>query len=433
MRLRKGSHKRRKACKWDLCLCASALSRPSLTLNRFRWVACQIEVLEGCLNYPDVRTALDSLPDSLEETYSRILNGIPDSHKPTAFRILQFLTYSERPLSIDEAVDAIAVDVDRNPHFCSKNRMPNPLEITRYCSSLVVVVSENNTEDQSDGYAELQLAHLSVKEFITSTRSDNDLGKVFRDTAASASIARVCIAYLLHVENELPLRRVRQSLPFAQYSARFWMDHERFAEGGEQENTDLIERLLCHQKHSYNLCYKLHQPDEPWKVWLDETRDRPASAIYYMAFGGLKKAVELLIDKGADVNAQGGLHGSALQAASCKGHEQIIKLLLNKGANVNAQRGHYGNALQAASYKGHKHTVKLLLNKGANINAQSGFYGNALQAASYNGHKQIVKLLLDKGANVNAQGGFYGNALQAASFDGHEHIVKLLVQRGAFT
>ena len=49
--------------------------------------------------------------------------------------------------------------------------------------------------------------------------------------------------------------------------------------------------------------------------------------------------VELLLSKGADVNAQGGEYGNALQAASDGGHEKVVELLLSKGADVNAQGG----------------------------------------------------------------------------------------------
>jgi hypothetical protein len=34
------------------------------------------------------------------------------------------------------------------------------------------------------------------------------------------------------------------------------------------------------------------------------------------------------------------------------GHGQVVKLLLEKNADVNAQGGEYGNALQAASCRG---------------------------------------------------------------------------------
>jgi hypothetical protein len=40
--------------------------------------------------------------------------------------LLQLITFLERPLSIKEAVDAIAVDTNKEPYFCPKYRMPDP-------------------------------------------------------------------------------------------------------------------------------------------------------------------------------------------------------------------------------------------------------------------------------------------------------------------
>lgn len=45
-----------------------------------------------------------------------------------------------------------------------------------------------------------------------------------------------------------------------------------------------------------------------------------------------KEVVKLLLDRGADVNAQGGKYGSALRAASHWRHKQVVKLLVDKGA-----------------------------------------------------------------------------------------------------
>ncbi len=123
------------------------------------------------------------------------------------------------------------------------------------------------------------------------------------------------------------------------------------------------------------------------------------------------KMVKMLLDKGADVNAQGGHFGNALQAASYEGHDQVVQMLLDKGADVNAQGGHFGNALQAALYGGHDQVVQILLDNGADVNTQGGEYGNALQAALARGHDQVVQMLLDKGADVNTQGGEYGTVV----------------------
>ena len=75
--------------------------------------------------------------------------------------------------------------------------------------------------------------------------------------------------------------------------------------------------------------------------------------------------------------------GSPLQAAANHGEDEIIKLLLEWGADVNAQGGYYGNALQAAAYSGNKEAVELLLERGADINAQGGHYHTTLQAAAF--------------------------------------------------
>ena len=63
-------------------------------------------------------------------------------------------------------------------------------------------------------------------------------------------------------------------------------------------------------------------------------------------------------------------------------------MLLEWGADVNAQGGHYGNALYIGSVGGHVEVMKILLDKGADVNAQGG---NALHAASYRGHLDICQ------------------------------------------
>ncbi|KAM0322092.1 hypothetical protein ACHAQA_009721 [Verticillium albo-atrum] len=155
---------------------------------------------------------------------------------------------------------------------------------------------------------------------------------------------------------------------------------------------------------------------------LDEIRDKVGNGANGI---GLHQTAQGLLANGADVNAQGGHFGNALQAALLEGYTEIVRLLLAKGADVNAQGGDFGNALQAASLGGHTEIValqaaslegyteivRLLLAKGANVNAKGGYYGNALQDALLEGYTEIMQLLLAKGADVNAQGGDFGNAL----------------------
>ncbi|EUC39694.1 hypothetical protein COCMIDRAFT_55264, partial [Bipolaris oryzae ATCC 44560] len=71
-----------------------------------------------------------------------------------------------------------------------------------------------------------------------------------------------------------------------------------------------------------------------------------------------------------------------LYVAAEKGASILTRMLLEGGANVDAQGGYYGNALIAASAGGYKEIVMLLVQRGADVNAQGGYHGNALFSAA---------------------------------------------------
>jgi ankyrin repeat protein len=51
---------------------------------------------------------------------------------------------------------------------------------------------------------------------------------------------------------------------------------------------------------------------------------------------GHDKVVHILLQRGADVNAEGGYYGSALYAASSGGHDEVVQMLLERGADKSA-------------------------------------------------------------------------------------------------
>ena len=92
-----------------------------------------------------------------------------------------------------------------------------------------------------------------------------------------------------------------------------------------------------------------------------------------------------------------------LTIVSSFGHDEIVQMLLDKGANANAQGGkYYGNALHAASFIGHERVVELLFNAGANVNDRVNDLGesssSALRRASRHGYERIVDMLLNASA-----------------------------------
>ncbi|KAI1821809.1 hypothetical protein F4861DRAFT_532688 [Xylaria intraflava] len=392
----------------------------------FRLVSCHLDQLEKCYSPPEIRKELVNLPQTLDETYARVIDGIRPEHKRNATRLLQFLTYSERPLTLQEAVDCITIDMDTQ-QFDPNDRLPVPTEISRYCSSLVSIAKRlsKGKKGQTKTIIELRLAHYSVKEYLSSGRLKNSIAKDLETVTARASIANLCLIYLLRLEHSLLVGQVRQVYPLASYAAKYWPAHAVAANEGAFLDKSLMAAFFA-SSGAFNTCFQLY----PFERSRYGTTGAP-HILSYAAFFGLSQAVQMLLDNGVSINLHCEMYGDALQAASYSGHENTVQMLLERGADINMQGGIYGSALRAASYSGHEKVVQVLLEKGADVNAQNGKHDNALRIASYRGYENIVRMLLDKGANVNAQDGEYSNVLHIASSSGHENIVRMLLEKGA--
>jgi hypothetical protein len=144
---------------------------------------------------------------------------------------------------------------------------------------------------------------------------------------------------------------------------------------------------------------------------------------------GLVVFVEDLVEVGADVNAQGGLYGNALQAAAQYGNEAVLRLLIEKGTDVNAQGGHYNGALQAAAQKGHPDLVGLLIDHGADINKGTIDGLSALHLAHSN--KDIMEMLLQAGADISTLDQYGRTPLFFSRAAPCEETIKLLLDNGA--
>ncbi|RMZ88772.1 hypothetical protein DV736_g3997, partial [Chaetothyriales sp. CBS 134916] len=357
---------------------------------------------------------LRSLPQSLDETYERMLCGIESQEE--AQRILSLLCYASRPLSVDEVTEALAVDIDDLECYDPSSRFTGGADdLLRIFERWIQLHNPDNPWYTKVNYQKTAKDRASATYYASLLGLDSVLTYILSISAVDVNTQGGYYGNALQAALANGHEKAVQIL----------LDKgaDINAQGGHYGNALQAALANGHEKAV--------------QILLDKGADINAQGGHYgnalqaASANGHEKAVQILLDKGADVNAQGGFYGNALQAASANGHEKVVQILLDKGADVNAQGGRYGNALQAASANGHEKAVQILLDKGADVNAQGGFYGNALQAASANSHEKAVQILLDKGADVNAQGGYYGNALQAASFNSHEKAVQILLDKGA--
>jgi ankyrin repeat protein len=370
-----------------------------------------------------LRKSLSTLPPTLDQTYDQILSSISKEDSEYARRILQWLTFSARPLFVKEVAEALAIDVERDPAFDRDEVLEDPLEVLNICSSLVILTGSLNKT--------IALAHYSVQEYLVSDRIKQGHAKEYNMQKAEchSAIAKSCLKYILQLSQPLSKEALKTSA-LANYSAQHWSSHLRDT-GGNLEVSWLAMDMMSTERPEYLTWIQIYDPDRLFaRPDLDRGLKSLAPPLYYASLLGLSMVTKLLLGKGADINAQGGSHGSALQAASAKGHEQVVEILLEGGAKIDAQ-DEYHSVLKAASASGHERVVKILLDNNANVNAHNRRCCTALQAASASGHVRVVKILLDRDADIRLQGGFYGTPLMLASAAGHEQIVKLLIDRGA--
>lgn len=153
-------------------------------------------------------------------------------------------------------------------------------------------------------------------------------------------------------------------------------------------------------------------------------------------FRQAKKSGTLTHDRKATAEARPARYfNHPLIEAAKAGDTRTVQIILEKGTDVNAVDLNGWTALIHASKKGYLPIVKALLAAGAEPNSiiiETG--GTALLAAVPEGHSAVVAELLKSGADPNAafKAEIDGRsaAVLAAEF-GHWDIVRLLKQAGA--
>ena len=90
----------------------------------------------------------------------------------------------------------------------------------------------------------------------------------------------------------------------------------------------------------------------------------------------------IINDDRSIIERYGADYGTTLYTASAGGYDKVMQMLLDKGVDINTQDEDYGNDGQETSnYSEHK-LVMIILDKSVDINAQGEDYGNELKATS---------------------------------------------------
>lgn len=197
---------------------------------------------------------MESLPKTLDETYEKILCAIDDEHSEKVVKLLHWLAYSPRPLHIEELAEVVAVNVGSKPRIDSEARFLEPRDILTICSSLVTTETDITgiPYGQKVG-GQIRLAHLSVRDYLTSERIRAREGAQYcvQEVHAHELIGQTCLAYLLHFDEPDSLQgEWERKFPLARYAAEYWAQHIR-ASGKETEQTIKLAKEMLSNPYTF--------------------------------------------------------------------------------------------------------------------------------------------------------------------------------------
>lgn len=141
---------------------------------------------------------------------------------------------------------------------------------------------------------------------------------------------------------------------------------------------------------------------------------------------GDMKTAKLLIDSGADVNADIEKWGRLLHLAAARGIKEMVELLLENGADTSYTGGQWGGSvLHVAAHSSagpNLELARLLIHHGANVNAINLKLITPLSIAVFFGYVEYARLLFERGAYVED----WKSLLHSTTLGDREDMLRLL-------
>jgi ankyrin repeat protein len=439
----------------------------------------QLDAVSKCRTMRSLYATLYSLPSTLDETYTQILDKIDEADRSQVYRMLQFVCFSRRPLRVEELAAIVQLGDHAEPQFHLEDALFVPEHILDMCSGLLVmsVIKPTNDwpwyiNDDTVVFHTVQLSHFSVKEYLISSRPSF---WHLDEQQSHIVIVQTVTMYYIHVASMPDLCSlspqdmvIKHSL--AHYAPLYTMGHLDSLEA--REHLDLLEslrtllnpdsKLLCNPIGSFylqdmshvfpqtyapalSLCVaaRLGLPQiSQWLLTFDICRDQLLSPppllkcdppLSQAASYRRLDVIEALLGAGAHTDES---MSYAIQTAAYWGEADIVQALIDAGGDPSATKsGRWGSGLRAAAFwpGDNDDIVSMLINAGADVNGgdwQS--WGSPIQAAAMYERWGIVKKLVDAGANVDLPGEEdAGTALYSAADHGNEDVVQMLIDAGA--
>jgi hypothetical protein len=202
-----------------------------LTSSRFQWTVLQLARIKNLRVIRDesVRALLTDVPNTLSETYSRILSEIDPAFERQAASMLNWLAMAYRPLFIEELQKVCEV-VEEDDIETASTKTTDPWPVRDIVALLPSLIELDPWPDFRDWDSlpkkrcRVILAHFSIKEFLLL-----DAGKEARlqkfalqPAIAHENLSASCLSYLLR-NNQL--NSAAQNAHLLEYAWNYWSSH----------------------------------------------------------------------------------------------------------------------------------------------------------------------------------------------------------------
>lgn len=352
-------------------------------------------------------SALSHLPENLVETYAEIMKRILSKH-PRARNFIYWTLFCRKPLTVAEL--KYATMEDKTSDESGNNQGTS--DLTSFETRLLSETCGLLTIDAVTGT--VGLVHKTAKDALERMAAAS---VVF--ATAHKQIAERCLTLIsnddivddCYVKKEDSPRSCRDTL-LLDYAASNWGYHACDAAEEEQTIQVLITTFLnkITWRRPSNIDGPISNYAIPEEVGIGQY-PTDWTPLHYLAYFDIVCRAKRLLEQKTDIDINDNALGmTPLHCAAFRGNEAMLELLLDNGADINAQTKDGDTALHLATVRGKRKIMKTLIARGIDIRMTNNAGHTALHAAVGTlDDEATVPLLVKSKLNVDAQNPITGD------------------------
>ncbi len=152
----------------------------------------------------------------------------------------------------------------------------------------------------------------------------------------------------------------------------------------------------------------------------------PVSALHIAAAWGKRECVLELLEAGADLNVKDPKGWTPVFWCAFSGRHKLLEVLIKRGADVNVRDDHGKTPLHIAAEQGHLAAVATLVGSGAVVMAKEADGASPLHLAARRGNLAVCECLVFNQGDLNARDGQGKNAIELARHHQHRLLHRVL-------